>query len=71
MMGILALVNLMVIMMMFPVASRLLRDFRSQLEAGIARPVLNPDDYADLDIDRTAWTGKVPNEASAKPVAAG
>jgi AGCS family alanine or glycine:cation symporter len=60
MMGILALVNLLAIMMLFPVAMRLLRDFRAQLKAGVARPVLNPDDYADLDIDREAW--KVPAE---------
>lgn len=57
MMGILALVNLLVIMMLFPVAMRLLRDFRAQLKAGVARPVLNPEDYADLNIDRDAWTG--------------
>ncbi|MBY6137258.1 alanine/glycine:cation symporter family protein [Leisingera sp. XS_AS12] len=58
MMGILALVNLLAIMMLFPVAMRLLRDFRRQLKAGVERPVLNPDDFADLDIDREAW--KVP-----------
>ncbi len=57
MMGILALVNLLVLMMLFPTAMRLLRDFRAQLAAGVARPVLNPEDYADLDIDRTAWRG--------------
>lgn len=55
MMGILALVNLLAIMMLFPVAMRLLRDFRRQLKAGVERPVLNPDDFADLDIDREAW----------------
>ncbi|NDR55404.1 alanine/glycine:cation symporter family protein [Aliiruegeria sabulilitoris] len=55
MMGILALVNLLAIMMLFPVAMRLLRDFQAQLKAGIERPVLNPDDYADLDIDHEAW----------------
>ena len=59
-MGILALVNLLAIMMLFPVAMRLLRDFRRQLKAGVERPVLNPDDYADLDIDRDAW--KLPAE---------
>lgn len=58
MMGVLALVNLLAIMMLFPVAMRLLRDFRAQLNAGVERPVLNPDDYADLDIDRTAWTAQ-------------
>lgn len=55
MMGILALVNLLAIMMLFPVAMRLLRDFRRQLKVGVERPVLNPDDFADLDIDREAW----------------
>ena len=55
MMGILALVNLLVIMMLFPVAMRLLRDFRRQLKEGVERPVLDPANYTDLDIDREAW----------------
>lgn len=63
MMGVLALVNLLAIMMLFPVAMRLLRDFRKQLKAGIERPVLNPDEYADLDIDREAWTAQHPQPA--------
>ena len=57
-MGVLALVNLIAIMMLLPTCLRLLRDFRRQLKAGVARPVLNPDDFADLDLDRTAWTGE-------------
>ena len=57
MMGILALVNLVVIMMLMPTCLRILRDFRKQLAAGIERPVLNPDDFPDLELDRTAWTG--------------
>ncbi|WP_254656733.1 hypothetical protein [Leisingera sp. JC1] len=60
MMGILALVNLLVFMMLFPVAMRLLRDFRLQLQAGVELPVLDPDDFADLDIIREAWAGKKP-----------
>jgi AGCS family alanine or glycine:cation symporter len=55
-MGILALVNLMAIMMLFPVALRILNDFRAQLKAGIARPVLDPRNFADLDLDHSAWT---------------
>ncbi|WP_349295611.1 alanine/glycine:cation symporter family protein (plasmid) [Thioclava sp. 'Guangxiensis'] len=58
-MGVLALVNLLAIMMLFPVAMRLLRDFRAQLKAGVERPVLDPDMYADLDIDRSAWDKKL------------
>ncbi len=62
-MGILALVNLIAIMMLLPTCLRILRDFRHQLKSGIDRPVLNPDNFPDLDIDRTAWTGKVPEQA--------
>jgi AGCS family alanine or glycine:cation symporter len=55
MMGILAVVNLLVIMMLFPVALRILRDYHEQAKAGVEYPVLDPDKFADLDIDRTAW----------------
>ena len=54
-MGVLAVVNLVVIMMLLPMVLRMLKDFRGQLAAGIERPVFDPDDYPDLDIDRTAW----------------
>jgi len=57
-MGVLALVNLIVIMMLLPTCLRILTDFKKQVKAGVERPVLNPDDFADLDLDRTAWTGK-------------
>ncbi|WP_416899529.1 MAG: alanine/glycine:cation symporter family protein [Minwuia sp.] len=60
-MGLLALVNLIVIMMLLPTCLRILKDFREQLKAGVERPVFNPDDFPDLDIDRTAWTGKAPD----------
>ena len=55
MMGILAVVNLLALLMLFPVAMRLLTDFRQQLKAGVDRPVLHVKDYSDLDIDTTAW----------------
>jgi AGCS family alanine or glycine:cation symporter len=64
-MGILALVNLMAIMMLFPTALRILRDFRSQLKAGVARPVLDPRNFADLDLDHSAWTHATRAEAAA------
>jgi len=60
-MGILAVVNLLALMMLFPTAKRLLDDFKTQLKAGVDRPVLDPAKFSDLDIDRTAWTGKAPN----------
>lgn len=55
MMGILAVVNLLALMMLFPIAMRLLTDFRAQLKAGIERPVLKVEEYRDLDIDENAW----------------
>jgi len=54
-MGVLALVNLLAIMMLFPIAMRILQDYREQLKAGIERPVLVPEKFKDLDIDPTAW----------------
>ena len=57
-MGILALVNLIAIMMLLPTCLRILRDFREQVNAGVARPVLDPEKFRDLDLDPTVWTGK-------------
>ncbi len=54
-MGVLAVVNLVVIMMLLPICLRLLRDFRAQLAAGVARPVFDVNKYSDLDLDRNAW----------------
>ncbi|GGF00244.1 alanine:cation symporter family protein [Stappia taiwanensis] len=64
-MGILAVVNLVVLMMLLPTCLRILQDFRAQLKAGVARPLLNPDDFPDLDLDRTAWTGVNPDRQTA------
>lgn len=58
MMGILAIVNLLALIMLFPTAIRLLKDYRQKLEQGAEHPQFNPDEFADLDIDRTAWTAK-------------
>ena len=59
MMGILAVVNLVALTMLFPIAKRLIVDFSDQLKAGVDRPVLDPDKFADLDINRDVWDGKV------------
>lgn len=58
MMGILAVVNLLALTMMFPTAKRLMTDFSDQLKAGVDRPILDPEKFKDLNIDRTAWTGE-------------
>lgn len=55
MMGILAVVNLLALLMLFPTVTRILADYRAQVKAGIESPVLNPAKFADLDIDPTAW----------------
>ncbi|MDV7103776.1 alanine/glycine:cation symporter family protein [Vibrio sp. TH_r3] len=57
-MGVLAIVNLLALIMLFPTATRLIKDYRKQLKAGIEHPVLDPSEYTDLDIDTTAWVKK-------------
>ncbi len=58
MMGVLALVNLIAILMLFPVGMRVLKDFTDQLKAGNDEPVFDPQKFPDLDIDETAWDKK-------------
>ncbi len=53
-MGTLALVNLFALILLFPVARRILADFDAQRRKGLV-PVFDPDDFGDLDIDRSAW----------------
>ena len=55
MMGILALVNLLAIIMLFPVAMRVLNDYQDQLKRGIEHPVFDPEKFPDLDLDESAW----------------
>ena len=55
MMGILALVNLLAIIMLFPIGLRVLNDFREQLSQGKEHPVFDPEKFPELDIDKTAW----------------
>lgn len=57
-MGVLALVNLLALMMLFPILRRVLRDFDEQRKAGVARPLFNPEKFPDLDIDPSAWHHK-------------
>ncbi len=55
MMGVLALVNLLAIIMLFPVGMRILNDYRDQLKQGNEHPVFDPAKFSDLDIDQKAW----------------
>lgn len=54
-MGILAMVNLLALMMLFPIALRVINDYRAQLKQGIKLPVFDPRKFPDLDTDPTAW----------------
>ena len=54
-MGLLALVNLVAITLLWPVARRLLKDYDGKRREEGGEPVLNPDDFSDLDIDPLAW----------------
>ncbi len=54
-MGVLALVNLVALLMLFPIFIRVLDDFKAQLKSGIERPVFHADDFDDLAIDKSAW----------------
>jgi len=58
-MGLLALVNLMVIMSLLPVVLRLLSDYRAQIAAGVVEPRFNADQFPDLDVDRQAWPSTI------------
>jgi len=55
MMGILAIVNLLAVIMLFPVCMRVLNDYREQMHQGIEYPVFDPKKFSDLDIDAQAW----------------
>ncbi len=59
-MGLLALTNLLALIMLFPRAVRLLKDYHSQLKSGVKVPVFDAQDYERLDIDMAAW-GKEPS----------
>jgi AGCS family alanine or glycine:cation symporter len=59
MMGVLAVVNLIAVLMLFPVGMRVLKDFTDQLRQGIETPVFDPQKFPDLDIDPSAWTNGV------------
>lgn len=54
-MGVLAIINLLALIMLFPTAMRMLQDYRKQLSKGVEEPVFNPNEFPDLDIDRDAW----------------
>lgn len=73
-MTLLALVNLAALAMLIKVGLRLMRDYDAQLAAGVAQPVFDARQFADLDLDPAAWphveAAPVASAASACPNAA-
>lgn len=63
-MGVLALVNLLALMMLFPILRRVLTDFDQQVAVGVKRPVFDPRKFPDLDIDHSAWEHPAEEEVS-------
>ncbi len=57
-MGVLALVNLLVLAMLFPVAMRVLKDYNRQIKNGIELPIFDAKNFDDLDIDHSVWNVK-------------
>ncbi len=50
-MGLLALVNLTAMFLLFKTGLRLMRDYDSQIKAGVESPVFDAKNFADLDLD--------------------
>ena len=57
-MGLLAIANLVALALLFKVGLRLMRDYDQQIRAGIPSPVLDPRQFADLDLDPQAWPAR-------------
>lgn len=57
-MGLLALVNLVVLAMLIKPVKRLIQDYDQQLKAGVEDPVFKPEQFSDLDIDKSAWSAE-------------
>ncbi|WPC05219.1 alanine/glycine:cation symporter family protein [Pseudomonas benzenivorans] len=64
-MGLLAVANLVALALLFKVGLRLMRDYDSQVKAGVESPVFDPKRFADLDLDPAAWPANPPSTAPA------
>lgn len=54
-MGVLAIVNLLVLSMMFPTALRVINDYRAQVKSGIDLPIFDANKFKDLNLDPDSW----------------
>ncbi len=58
-MGILAVVNLLALMMLFPTLTRILTDYRQQLKDGIENPIFDSRKFSDLNLDHSSWDDNI------------
>ncbi|MBS7662647.1 alanine:cation symporter family protein [Pseudomonas lalucatii] len=68
-MGLLAVANLVALALLFKVGLRLMRDYDSQVKAGVESPVFDPKQFADLDLDPAAWPAGAPSPAASAEIA--
>ncbi len=61
----LAFVNLTALALLIKVGLRVLNDYDAQRKAGVAQPVFDGAQFADLDLDRAAWPTAKPATATA------
>jgi alanine or glycine:cation symporter, AGCS family len=68
-MGLLAVVNLVVVVLLLKVGLRVMRDYDLQVASGIDEPVFDAAKFPDLRIDRRAWALEelLPAGAAARP----
>ena len=55
-MALLALCNLTALVLLLRVGMRIMNDYDRQIREGVAVPVLDVQRFADLEIDREAWS---------------
>lgn len=60
-MGLLAIANLIALALLFKVGVRLMRDYDSQIKAGVESPVFDAKQFADLDLDPAVWSSQPSN----------
>ena len=70
-MGLLAICNLVALALLFKVGLRLMRDYDSQIKAGVESPVFDAKQFTDLDLDPAVWGGQAVKPAAVDPAEIG
>jgi len=69
-MALLALVNLIALIMLMKPGLRIMRDFDSQIKAGIEQPIFDVARFSDLNVDPAAWEIEPEDRERVQPGAA-